>query len=90
METYDGPAGELVNNAAAGGIPQKGDVFIPCRCGSYPVGCFVVRFAPVGSHFHKEIGEAQSDPMVQELQHPSDEGVRASVSPLVGSFCTRV
>jgi hypothetical protein len=65
--------GELVNNAAAGSIPQKGDIFIPCRCGSYPVGCFIVRFAPVGSHFHKESGETQSDPMVQELQYPSDD-----------------
>jgi hypothetical protein len=27
----------------------------------------------VGSHFHKESGEAQSDPVVQELQHPSDD-----------------
>ena len=25
--------GELVNNAAAGSIPQEGDIFIPCRCG---------------------------------------------------------
>ena len=32
--------GELVNDAAAGGIPQKGDVFISCSCGGYPVGCF--------------------------------------------------
>jgi hypothetical protein len=60
-------SGELVNDAAAGGIPQKGDVFISCPCGSYPVGCFIVRFASVGSHFHKESGEAQSDPVVQEL-----------------------
>ncbi len=65
--------GELVDDAAAGGISQKGDAFISCRCGSYPVGCFIVRFASVGSHFHKESGEAQSDPVVQELQHPSDD-----------------
>jgi hypothetical protein len=62
-----------IDNTAAGGIPQKGDVFIPCRCGSYPVGCFIIRFAPVGSHFYKESGEAQSDLVVQELQHPSDD-----------------
>jgi hypothetical protein len=65
--------GELVDDAAAGGIPQKGDVFISCSCGSYPVSCIIVRFASVGSHFHKESGEAQSDPVVQELQHPSDD-----------------
>jgi hypothetical protein len=65
--------GELVDNTAAGGIPQKGDISIPCRCGSYPVGGFIVGFAPVGSHFNKESGEAQSDPVMQELQHPSDD-----------------
>jgi hypothetical protein len=65
--------GKLVDNTAAGGVPQKGDIFLPGRCGSYPVGCFIIRFAPVGSHFDKDSGESQGDTVLQELQHPADD-----------------
>jgi hypothetical protein len=65
--------GELVDDAATGGIPQKGNVFVYRRRGSYPVGRFVVGFASVSAHFHKESGEAHSDPVMQKFQHPSDD-----------------
>jgi hypothetical protein len=49
--------GELVDDAAAGGIPQKGDVFISCRCGSYPVSCLIVSFALWARTSTKKVGK---------------------------------
>ena len=73
--------GELVNDTATGTIPQEGGVFVLSRLGSYPISRFIVWFAYVCSHFHKESGKAQSDPAVQKLQHP--EAPARTMSPSV-------
>jgi hypothetical protein len=57
---------EPVNDTATEGIPQEGGVFVLSRRRSYPISRFIVWFASVCSHFHKESGKAQSDPVVQK------------------------
>jgi len=68
--------GELVDNVAARGFPQKGDILVVRRRVRYSVGSFVVWIPSVCTHFHvvwipsvcthfhEEVMEAQIDPVV--------------------------
>ena len=59
-----GVRGELVDNATAWGIPQKGDILVVRRHGGYAIGSFVVWLSSVSTHLHEEGREAQIDPKV--------------------------
>jgi hypothetical protein len=54
---FTGVGGELVDNAAAGGVPQKGNIFVACRRGGYAVSGLIVRFPSMCTYFTKKVGK---------------------------------
>jgi hypothetical protein len=52
---FTGVGGELVDNAAARCVPQKGNIFVARRRGGYAVSGLIVRFPSMCTYFHDDV-----------------------------------